>query len=99
MDLYIYYRVRSVQTQALQAKLGAVQAMLQARFGIAGKLKRRPGEQDGLQTWMEVYEHLPSGREDDFNRTLEQALADAGIPALLDGPRHVERFEDVAPCA
>lgn len=99
MDLYIYYRVRSACAQPLCDKLKAAQAALRASFGIAGGLKRRPGEQDGLQTWMEVYQGIPPAREDEFSRALESVLADAGIPALLEGPRHVERFEDVAPCA
>ncbi|KAF1037488.1 MAG: hypothetical protein GAK35_03902 [Herbaspirillum frisingense] len=99
MDLYIYYRVSAAQAQQLHGKLKAVQAVLQGRFGIAGRLKRRPGEQDGAQTWMEIYEHIPSDHEQEFGRALERALADAGIPALIDGPRHVERFEDVATCA
>ncbi|WP_050467625.1 DUF4936 family protein [Herbaspirillum chlorophenolicum] len=99
MDLYIYYRVLPAQTQVLQARLKAVQAVLQTRFDVTVGIKRRPGEQDGKQTWMEIYERLPSGQEDDFSRALEQALAEAGIPALIDGPRHVEHFEDVALCA
>jgi hypothetical protein len=99
MDLYIYYRVPSARAQQLHGKVKAVQAVLQARFGIAGGLKRRPGEQDGLQTWMEVYEHIPPGHEAEFTRALERALDDAGIPALIEGARHVERFEDVATCA
>lgn len=99
MDLYIYYRVVPMRTQELHGKIKAVQAVLQGRFGIAGGLKRRPDEQDGLQTWMEIYEHIAPGQEDDFSRALEHALGDAGIAALIDGPRHVERFEDVATCA
>ncbi|MBP0599389.1 DUF4936 family protein [Herbaspirillum sp. LeCh32-8] len=99
MDLYIYYRVSPAHTQALHGKIKALQAVLQARFGIVGGLKRRPGEQDGRQTWMEVYEHIAPGHEEEFGRALERALDDADIAALIDGPRHVERFEDVATCA
>lgn len=99
MDLYIYYRVQQVHTQALHGKVKAVQAVLQGRFGIAGGLKRRPGVQDGLQTWMEVYEHITPEHEDEFSRALDRALDDAGITTLIDGQRHVERFEDVASCA
>lgn len=99
MDLYIYYRVVPTQAQQLHGKIKAVQAVLQGRFGITGGLKRRPGEQDGQQTWMEVYEHIAPGHEEEFTRALERALDDAGIAALIAGPRHVERFEDVATCA
>ncbi|MBV8624869.1 MAG: DUF4936 family protein [Herbaspirillum sp.] len=99
MDLYIYYRVAPTQAHALHGKIKAVQMVLQGRFGIAGGLKRRPGEQDGLQTWMEVYEHIAAPRAAEFTRALELALEDAGIPALISGPRHVEQFEDVASCA
>ncbi|NUU03919.1 DUF4936 family protein [Herbaspirillum robiniae] len=99
MDLYIYYRVPAAQTRQLHGKIKALQAVLQGRFGIAGGLKRRPGEQDGLQTWMEVYEHIAPGQEEDFSRALERALDDAGVAGLIEGPRHVERFEDVATCA
>lgn len=99
MDLYIYYRVEPAHATALFGKIKGVQAMLQARLGIAGALKRRPGEQDGLQTWMEIYQDvLPSGAGE-FTRTLARALEDSGAAALIRGERHVEQFEDVAPCA
>ncbi|MDR9838993.1 DUF4936 family protein [Herbaspirillum huttiense] len=99
MDLYIYYRVDSAHATTLFGKIKGVQAMLQARLGIAGALKRRPGEQDGLQTWMEIYQGILPASAEDFTRTLESALADSGAAALISGERHVEHFEDVAPCA
>lgn len=99
MDLYIYYRVFPAVTGTLHGKLKAVQAVLQARYGVAPGLKRRPGARDGKQTWMEIYEHLPPKREDDFLQALQRALDDAGCLGLIDGERHVERFEDVATCA
>lgn len=99
MDLYIYYRVERARADALFGKIKGVQAMLQARLGIAGALKRRPGEQNGLQTWMEIYQDiLPSGAQE-FTQTLARALDDSGASALISGERHVEQFEDVAPCA
>lgn len=95
MDLYIYYRVLPVHVPALQPQLAAMQARLSGEYGVRAGLKRRPEEKDGRQTWMEVYENVPSG----FGALLEQALAQAGIAALIDGPRHTEIFEDVPPCA
>lgn len=99
MDLYIYYRVGTAHASSLFGKIKGVQAMLQARLGIAGALKRRPGEQDGLQTWMEIYPDIPPAQADAFKRTLAQALEDSGATELISGERHVEQFEDVAPCA
>ncbi|WP_443113275.1 DUF4936 family protein [Herbaspirillum seropedicae] len=95
MDLYIYYRVGTAQASSLFGKIKGVQA----RLGIAGALKRRPGEQDGLQTWMEIYPDIPPAQADAFSRTLAQALEDSGAAALISGERHVEQFEDVTPCA
>ncbi len=99
MDLYIYYRVESGHATTLLGKVKGVQAMLLARLGIAGALKRRPGEQDGLQTWMEIYQDILPTDADAFNRTLARALEDSGAAELIRGERHVEQFEDVAPCA
>jgi len=94
MDLYIYYRVDSAHATTLFGKIKGVQAMLQARLGIAGALKRRPGEQDGLQTWMEIY----AARHDDPNLVAElQAELVEGPPLYAAGTeRHVEAF---VPCA
>lgn len=99
MDLYIYYRVRPQHANVLFGKLKALQLVLQAQHGVSPGLKRRPAEKDGLQTWMEIYGHLAPEAADDFQQALASALAAAGVGALIEGERHVERFEDVAVCA
>jgi hypothetical protein len=81
-DLYVYYKVRDADTAQL-APLVSVQ------------LKRRPGNQDGLQTWMEVYPSVPAG----FDAALARAVDEAGFESLLAGPRRVEVFTELPPCA
>jgi hypothetical protein len=95
MDLYIYYRVRSSDADALHVRAAAMQTALADKYGIVGALKRRPEEKEGRQTWMEVYEGVP----EDFEASLKQAVTDADLPALIDGARHTEYFMDVSSCA
>lgn len=94
-DLYIYYKVREADTGTLLPRVAAMQQALAAVQGIAPQLKQRPQAKDGLLTWMEVYPAVPAG----FEAALESAVADAGIAALIAGPRHTEEFMDVQPCA
>jgi hypothetical protein len=98
MDLYIYYRVDSAHATPLFGKIKGVQAMLQARL-VSLARSSAVREQDGLQTWMEIYQGILPASAEDFIRTLDRALEDSGAAALIRGERHVEQFEDVAPCA
>jgi hypothetical protein len=95
MDLYIYYRVRCEDAQSLQAKVVAMQRGISEQSGIATALKRRPEEKDGQHTWMEVYSAVPQG----FEATIERAFAQAGLDAMIAGPRHTEYFLDCSECA
>jgi len=95
MDLYIYYRVRGADAEAFRAQALAMQHHLARDCGVAAALKRRPEEQDGLQTWMEVYADVDDG----FESRLKQAVADSGLSDWIQGPRHTEQFLDVSPCA
>jgi hypothetical protein len=98
MDLYIYYKVSAAAAAELAPRVCALQATLATSHGIAAALKRRPGERDGCQTWMEVYSKVPSG----FEATLAQAVQDSGIGALITGGvdgRHTEIFVDMEACA
>lgn len=93
IDLYVYYKVRELEADALAPRVRAMQAALAAGHGVAVQLKRRPGSKDGLQTWMEVYPGAP----DNFDGVLAQAAQDAGLDALPDGPRRSEIFVDLNP--
>lgn len=96
MDLYIYYRVRVADAEAFQAKIAAMQDNFARQYGIATALKRRPVEQDGMHTWMEVY----LGVAEDFAVKLEQAVAaDHQLSSFIDGKRHTEYFLDLSLCA
>ena len=95
MDLYVYYHVRSSECDGFRAKVLAMQHNLARACGVVTALKRRPGEKDGLQTWMEVYLAVDA----DFESRLNQAVAAHGLSEWIQGPRHTEQFLDVSLCA
>lgn len=94
-DLYVYYKVREQDANALELNLRIMQAELGAATGVYGELKRRPGSTDGVQTWMEVY----NGASEDFAPALAAAVDEAGIAGLIHGERRSETFIDIDPCA
>lgn len=95
MDLYIYYRVRPEDGEALRTRIAALQQSLAREYAIVTGLKRRPEEKDGRQTWMEIYQAVPAG----FETALERAVVQAGLAELIAGPRNTEYFVDVSSCA
>lgn len=95
MDLYIYYRVASANAKRLCAQVTAMQAELARELGVVAHLKRRPAEQDGQHTWMEIYANAPA----DFEAKLDRAVADADLAAVIVGERHTEHFMDASTCA
>jgi hypothetical protein len=94
-ELYVYYKVAADHSERLQQSALAMQKRLKEEHGVQAALKRRPDAQGGLVTWMEIYRLAPH----DFESILEQAVSAAELASLIDGPRHIERFLDVAPCA
>lgn len=96
MDCYVYYKVQAADAESLQQAVIAMQAALSAAHGLAPQLKRRPQAAEGVQTWMEVY---PAAEDDAFLAALDAAVAQAGLAQWISGPRHVEMFEDLPPCA
>jgi hypothetical protein len=104
MDLYVYYKVRELDAAALAPRVRAMQAALaresaavQLSFQLSFQLKRRPESKEGMQTWMEVY----PGVDQAFQARLDDAAAQAGLSALIAGPRRAEVFVDMEspPCA
>lgn len=95
MDFYVYYKVAPDEAAALAPRVKRLQQQLAASHGVAIALKRRPGEQNGMQTWMEVY----TGAAPDFAAVLDQAVGQSGIAALATGGRHTEIFMDLEACA
>jgi hypothetical protein len=95
VDLYVYYKVREADCARLAPLVREMQQRLADGEGVRAALKRRPGANDGLQTWMEVYPAVG----DQFAATLEQAALGAGLQAFIDGPRRAEVFTDLIPCA
>lgn len=95
MDLYVYYRVQVADAAVFLTKITEMQDNLRRKYGIRTALKRRPEEQDGLHTWMEVYLEVAEG----FEAKLEQAVASSELPAMIAGKRHMEHFLDLTLCA
>lgn len=95
MDLYIYYRVQVADAALYLTKITEMQDNLSRQYGVRTALKRRPEEQDGLHTWMEVYLEVAEG----FETKLEQAVANSELPAMIAGKRHMEHFLDLTLCA
>lgn len=95
MDLYVYYRVQVADAAVFLTNITALQDNLSLEYGVRTALKRRPEEQDGLHTWMEVYLEVAEG----FEAKLEQAVANSQLPAMIIGKRHMEHFLDLTLCA
>jgi hypothetical protein len=95
IDLYVYYKVREPDAATLGPRVRALQAQVARQHGVKPQLKRRPEARGGLQTWMEVYPGVGAG----FAALLDAAARDAGVAALIDGPRRAEIFTDLPPCA
>jgi hypothetical protein len=95
MDLYIYYKVDAAAVPALASRVAAMQSQLASSLRVMPLLRRRPGEQDGKQTWMEVYPDVPPG----FDAALAQAVSESGLADLTSGPRHTEIFVELEACA
>ena len=95
MDMYIYYRVPSNHAQALRTCVMKMQEDLMRECGIVAAIKRRPEEEDGHQTWMEIYLAV----EKDFGAILKRAEDAAELNSLISGERHTELFLDLSLCA
>lgn len=95
-ELFIYYRAKVEDAQALSAAVLAAQAKVQSACpGLQARLLRRPDSRDEHHTWMEIYALAPHGIDDTLAQQIEAQLAAALAPWIV-GPRHAEGF---VPCA
>ena len=94
-ELYVYYRVRAAESAVAEAEVLGLQAELRAQTpGLRARLLKRPDEQDGHQTWMEIYSMESAVDVDGVSARLQAAIAARAAERLthIDGSRHVEVF-------
>lgn len=91
---YVYFKSRADDV-AVAAALARFCARLQADGWPAPTVWRRPENPDGRRTWMEVHSPQPAQRTAKHLEDLSAAASISGLSALVDGERHVERFERV----
>ena len=94
-ELYVYYRVRAAESAAAEAEVRGLQTELRAATpGLQTRLLRRPGEQDGRQTWMEIYSMESAVDVGGVSARLEATIEASAAERLthIDGSRHVEVF-------
>jgi thiaminase len=94
-NIYIYYKVAAASAQEFDRAAAAMQAELSLQHQINTSLKRSAEIKDEHHTWMEVYSSVPP----DFVQVIERAVAQHGLTALIDGPRHTEFFVNISSCA
>ncbi|MGZ8289298.1 MAG: DUF4936 family protein [Telluria sp.] len=94
-DLYVYYKVRDENADALEMYLRIMQAEVGASTGVYGEIRQRPESNGGLRTWMEIYPACGEG----FQAALDAAVQEAGVLPLIEGERHAEVFVELTPCA
>jgi hypothetical protein len=99
-ELFVYYRVRALDTTAALAAVHAMQRKLEAAWpGLQARVLKRRSDAEGPQTWMEVYKVEAGVTADEpFERSRAEELAalverHADVLMLwIDGERTVETF-------
>lgn len=93
--LFIYYRVDAARAEeALPLVLDFQRRACARHPGLQAELLKRPGEKDGLQTWMEVYSSL-GGVPSEVEAELSDSAGRSAISGILSN-LYVEVF---VPCA
>ena len=90
-SLYVYYETDASQLHRVPEIVGAIQQTVHH----PASLSRRIESSTTRLTWMEIYPAIA----DDFTERLESAVRLSALPALIQGVRHLEIFEEIALCA
>jgi hypothetical protein len=80
--LYVYYKVAAAERARCLALVDKLQAGLKAQWpALRIQAMQRPeASPDGMETWMEVYEH-PGGVSQEMIASVARHAADTGLPA------------------
>ena len=73
---FIYYKLPADQAAGVLAAVRQLQSRLAADEGIAGRVLRRPQDDSGTATLMEIYE--PVADPERFARVMDAALSATG---------------------
>lgn len=93
-SLYVYYRIPRMNVMTARAAALRMVGLVEAQGLDGPQVMRRPeADAEGRQTWMEIYTSWDEGSA----HIIERALADSGLGALIEGPRHPELFIDLPP--
>jgi len=95
MYCYIYYQAKIENQDQILGQVSRLQAALKRDHPLIAGLQRRPEEQQGLHTWMEIYRHIPRN----FETLLTTAIQETKLLSLIEGSRHLEYFMEIIPCA
>ncbi len=97
-ELFIYYRLRSIDAETAHGLVLEFQERLRTQYPqLMARLLRRPPHSDEAgeqQTWMEIYSTDPMREPAGITAELQSAIeaTAAVLGPLLDGPRHTEVF-------
>ena len=97
-ELFIYYRLRSIDAEAARGLVLEFQAQLRTLYPqLMTRLLHRLDPDDetgGRQTWMETYSTDPMREPVGITAELQSVIEAAAtvLAPLLDGPRHTEVF-------
>jgi Domain of unknown function (DUF4936) len=81
-SLFVYYKVPMDQHAALRPVAQAFQQRVQQQWPLlrCELLQRPQATPEGIETWMEVYQH-PQGVSDDMMAGIDRLAQEMGLPA------------------
>jgi hypothetical protein len=91
VHLFVYYKVRAHDRDELRGRVSELFSRAWHDFGLVSRLMRRPEAENGLSTWMEVYEDVPP----EFDNWLRSQCDELDLLSLTADQRHAERFVEV----
>ncbi|MFZ6817786.1 DUF4936 family protein [Undibacterium sp. Ji22W] len=88
MDCYIYYKSNSEHAMEVRRCVEILRSELSGTLEHLPRLQRRPASNNGIITWMEIYQEVP----ENFEAVLYAAIERSGIQTWISGERRLEYF-------